>query len=448
MILSILLFDQFYYSQLERIRSRNNLTMGGQKIVFLVVSVLIGTVLGKPTYQPSIPNGKYGANPNNQQNEIVNGGTLNAFGHKASSFSVRSQFGRDFASNSYSWVAICNLDSDGDGLTNGEELGDPNCEFTPGNDADFDYQSDPTDICDPACPTPAPTTGTPTDSPTPAPVTEPLGVGIAWFVPSEFPDLVFSDEYFISEDDNIFFLASGDSNIIQYSTKEDFDSCSDNFTVLVASVTDGENVSSVDVSGEKMYLSSSTSNGESTHCELGQKITIQVFAPGVEIIADTWAPGQISPIEREPADVIEIFVGGAHDLYQFPDLESFTNCVFDNATLIYDGADGAALIRLRDSTAAAGTKTWYGCRTGTHCIDGQKLTVSIIGAAVSDDDPEDDDDDDDDGGLSFNSTPANVLMLLTGVSLAVGISVMVFVGKFGSAAAAAPTAVAVDVEAK
>ena len=30
------------------------------------------------------------------------------------------------------WSAICNLDSDGDGKTNGEELGDPNCVWTKG----------------------------------------------------------------------------------------------------------------------------------------------------------------------------------------------------------------------------------------------------------------------------------------------------------------------------
>lgn len=40
----------------------------------------------------------------------------------------RNFFGIDFASNDMRWtVALCNLDSDGDGRTNGEELGDPNC---------------------------------------------------------------------------------------------------------------------------------------------------------------------------------------------------------------------------------------------------------------------------------------------------------------------------------
>ncbi|VDP84394.1 unnamed protein product [Echinostoma caproni] len=30
------------------------------------------------------------------------------------------------------WTQLCRLDSDGDGLTNGQELGDPNCEWTKG----------------------------------------------------------------------------------------------------------------------------------------------------------------------------------------------------------------------------------------------------------------------------------------------------------------------------
>ena len=30
-------------------------------------------------------------------------------------------------------AALCQLDSDGDGMTNGQELGDPNCVWTEGN---------------------------------------------------------------------------------------------------------------------------------------------------------------------------------------------------------------------------------------------------------------------------------------------------------------------------
>lgn len=34
---------------------------------------------------------------------------------------------------SQNWTLVCPLDSDGDGLTNGQELGDPRCEWTPGS---------------------------------------------------------------------------------------------------------------------------------------------------------------------------------------------------------------------------------------------------------------------------------------------------------------------------
>ena len=40
-------------------------------------------------------------------------------------------FGEDYRSNGYAWTKeLCELDSDGDGFTNGEELGDPCCVWT------------------------------------------------------------------------------------------------------------------------------------------------------------------------------------------------------------------------------------------------------------------------------------------------------------------------------
>ncbi|KAJ8304199.1 hypothetical protein KUTeg_017782 [Tegillarca granosa] len=42
-------------------------------------------------------------------------------------------FGQDFERYGKIWnKALCNRDSDGDGRTNGQELGDPHCEWTPG----------------------------------------------------------------------------------------------------------------------------------------------------------------------------------------------------------------------------------------------------------------------------------------------------------------------------
>lgn len=48
----------------------------------------------------------------------------------------RNAFGQEFAANGYQWTLdLCRSDSDQDGKTNGEELGDPCCKFTPSNGA-------------------------------------------------------------------------------------------------------------------------------------------------------------------------------------------------------------------------------------------------------------------------------------------------------------------------
>jgi len=46
---------------------------------------------------------------------------------------LRNQFGKDLEAEGNTWTpALCQLDSDGDGRTNGEELGDPDCEWSEG----------------------------------------------------------------------------------------------------------------------------------------------------------------------------------------------------------------------------------------------------------------------------------------------------------------------------
>ena len=47
-------------------------------------------------------------------------------------------FGSDFSAGGHSWTPqLCALDSDGDGKTNGEELGDPSCQWTSGQTPQF-----------------------------------------------------------------------------------------------------------------------------------------------------------------------------------------------------------------------------------------------------------------------------------------------------------------------
>ncbi|MGM0558690.1 MAG: MYXO-CTERM sorting domain-containing protein [Myxococcota bacterium] len=69
----------------------------------------------------------------------VGNGPLNDFG-----MDVNSNLEGTGVSATVDWPAVCDLDSDGDGFTNGEELGDPDCTWTTGSNAG-DYQSDPAD---------------------------------------------------------------------------------------------------------------------------------------------------------------------------------------------------------------------------------------------------------------------------------------------------------------
>ena len=46
----------------------------------------------------------------------------------------RNGFGIDFQEAGFKWTTeLCQMDSDCDGKTNGEELGDPNCIWMPGD---------------------------------------------------------------------------------------------------------------------------------------------------------------------------------------------------------------------------------------------------------------------------------------------------------------------------
>ena len=70
-------------------------------------------------YRERIPNGA----------AIIDGS--NAVGHFSNTGDGQlSRFGMDFAALGYAWTPeLCWLDSDGDGQSNGVELGDPHCEW-------------------------------------------------------------------------------------------------------------------------------------------------------------------------------------------------------------------------------------------------------------------------------------------------------------------------------
>ncbi|KDO21145.1 hypothetical protein SPRG_12926 [Saprolegnia parasitica CBS 223.65] len=90
------------------------------RLVLVLAAILVG-VHSRPQYVSRLPNG-----------ENVPG--VSAIGHvNPSGGGSRNAFGSDFSTNGLAWnTALCQLDSDGDGATNGEELGDPCCTWKAG----------------------------------------------------------------------------------------------------------------------------------------------------------------------------------------------------------------------------------------------------------------------------------------------------------------------------
>jgi len=87
---------------------------------------LAAAAAGHPLYRDEIPNGH-------------NVPGVAAPGHvRAAGGGPRNSFGDDFESAGKRWTAaLCGMDSDGDGLTNGEELGDPDCIWRKGEAPTF-----------------------------------------------------------------------------------------------------------------------------------------------------------------------------------------------------------------------------------------------------------------------------------------------------------------------
>ncbi|KAH9503098.1 hypothetical protein Btru_069954 [Bulinus truncatus] len=88
-----------------------------------MVAVLLQYVSTYQTYQTQIPNGD--SVPHPCKPNTFWGGVGH---HRDQGAGERNQFGQDFEREGRLWTqTLCHLDSDGDGLTNGQELGDPDC---------------------------------------------------------------------------------------------------------------------------------------------------------------------------------------------------------------------------------------------------------------------------------------------------------------------------------
>ena len=94
---------------------------------FFILAIATGS-LARPSFRFRIPNVANIVNPCDEDTKWEGVGHINPRGGGR-----LNPFGRDFAANRHNWQSVCPLDSDNDGKTNGEELGDPNCEWQPGS---------------------------------------------------------------------------------------------------------------------------------------------------------------------------------------------------------------------------------------------------------------------------------------------------------------------------
>jgi hypothetical protein len=82
----------------------------------LIAACLVGAALSFPNDANTIPNG----------NNVL-GGAL-AVAHPGGNTKALTSFARDYQAAGHAWtVALCQKDSNKDGITNGQHLGDPNC---------------------------------------------------------------------------------------------------------------------------------------------------------------------------------------------------------------------------------------------------------------------------------------------------------------------------------
>mmetsp|Transcript_92589 Transcript_92589/g.164637 ORF Transcript_92589/g.164637 Transcript_92589/m.164637 type:complete len:119 (-) Transcript_92589:28-384(-) len=92
---------------------------------WLLIASILQKICAFPSFQVQIPNGA----------EVeVDGELWPGVGHLLrSGGGDLNPFGLDFQAAGSKWTsALCEKDSDGDGLSNGYELGDPSCRWTPG----------------------------------------------------------------------------------------------------------------------------------------------------------------------------------------------------------------------------------------------------------------------------------------------------------------------------
>lgn len=110
----------------EEIENMKPFRVFSVRLIVVVLATVISMVHGHSHYQNNIPNGNSVKDSTGSSwagvghNRRAGGGALNPFGV-------------DFQNAGHQWTnTLCQKDSDGDGATNGQELGDPNCVWVQG----------------------------------------------------------------------------------------------------------------------------------------------------------------------------------------------------------------------------------------------------------------------------------------------------------------------------
>ncbi|RUS86672.1 hypothetical protein EGW08_005546 [Elysia chlorotica] len=110
----------------------------------LALSLCVATVLGLPSYRSRIPNGYAVPSP-------CDDGLWRGVGHFLDYGSgPLNHFGEAFLLNDFVWdETLCRLDSDKDGVPNGVELGDPDCQWSLVNQTALSPATGHPGICEP-----------------------------------------------------------------------------------------------------------------------------------------------------------------------------------------------------------------------------------------------------------------------------------------------------------
>jgi dopamine beta-monooxygenase len=106
-------------------------TMKLLSIIASLMVLFLDVAWAIPSYRSRIPNGFNVVGPD--------GSSWSAVGHLTpNTGSSINAFGQDFKANGFQWTeALCKMDSDGDGRSNGKELGDPDCVWSEGMEPMF-----------------------------------------------------------------------------------------------------------------------------------------------------------------------------------------------------------------------------------------------------------------------------------------------------------------------